>query len=131
MVPRDAGIGEPSESWGYHNLTANYFEDHRNCNCPNVSTTPIMAMGCRQCLSLSVVQLKGKHCRKPHCRNGVVDTFGQELPQETQTSPKYQILKCPSQNLFRRTLVLNKDDVCMKKKYENIVGILVLWIDMF
>ena len=33
-------------------------------------------MGCRQCLSLSVVQLKGKHCRKPHCRNGIVDTFG-------------------------------------------------------
>ena len=32
-------------------------------------------MGCRQCLSLSVVQLKGKHCRKPHCCNGVVDTF--------------------------------------------------------
>ena len=23
-----------------------------------------------------VVQLKGKDCRKPHCRNGVVDTFG-------------------------------------------------------
>jgi hypothetical protein len=44
--------------------------------CSNVSTTPIMAMGCRQCLPLSVVQLKGKHCRKPHCRNGVVDTFG-------------------------------------------------------
>jgi hypothetical protein len=43
---------------------------------PNVSTTPITAMGCRQCLPLSVVQLKGKHCRKPHCRNGVVDTFG-------------------------------------------------------
>ena len=44
---------------------------------PNVSTTPITAMGCRQCLPLSVVQLKGKHCRKPHCCNGVVDTFGQ------------------------------------------------------
>jgi hypothetical protein len=43
--------------------------------CSNVSTTPITAMGCRQCLPLSVVQLKGKHCRKPHCRNGVVDTF--------------------------------------------------------
>ena len=42
---------------------------------PNVSTTPITAMGCRQCLLLNVVQLKGKHCRKPHCRNGVVDTF--------------------------------------------------------
>ena len=25
---------------------------------------------------LSVVQLKGKHCRKPHCRDGVVDMFG-------------------------------------------------------
>ena len=32
--------------------------------CPNVSTTPITAMVCRQCLPLSVVQLKGKHCRK-------------------------------------------------------------------
>jgi hypothetical protein len=42
----------------------------------NVSTTPILATGCRQCLPLSVVQLKGKHCRKPHCHNGVVDTFG-------------------------------------------------------
>ena len=30
-----------------------------------------MAMGCRQCLSLSVVQLKGKHCQKPYCRNAV------------------------------------------------------------
>jgi hypothetical protein len=26
---------------------------------PNVSTTPVTAMGCRQCLPLSVVQLKG------------------------------------------------------------------------
>ena len=41
--------------------------------CPNVSTTPITAMGCWQCLPLSVVHLKGKHCRKPHCRNGIVD----------------------------------------------------------
>ena len=47
--------------------------------CPNVSTTPITAMGYWQCLTLSVVQLKGKHCRKPHCHNGVVDTFGQYL----------------------------------------------------
>ena len=42
----------------------------------NVSTFPITAMGSRQCLSCSVVQLKGKNCRKPHCRNGVVDTIG-------------------------------------------------------
>ena len=50
-------------------------------HCPNVSTTPITAMGCRQCLPLSVVELKGKDCRKPHCRNGVVDTFVQYLFQ--------------------------------------------------
>ena len=40
---------------------------------------PIMAMGCRQCLPLRVFQHKGKLCRKPHCRNGVVDTFGQSV----------------------------------------------------
>ena len=34
-------------------------------------------MGCRQCLPLSVVQLKSKHCQKPCCRNVVIDTFGQ------------------------------------------------------
>ena len=50
--------------------------------CPNVSTTPITGMGCRQCLPLSAVQLKGKHFRKPHCLNGVVDTFKQyNLPE--------------------------------------------------
>ena len=41
----------------------------------NVSTTPITAMGCGQCLPLSVVQLKGKHCRKPNCHNVVVDNI--------------------------------------------------------
>jgi hypothetical protein len=51
---------------------------------PNVSTTPITAMGCQQCLPLSVVHLKGKHCRKPHCRNGVVDTFGPEQANEAK-----------------------------------------------
>ena len=38
---------------------------------------PLRQRGCRQCLPLSVVELKGKHCRKPHCCNGVVDTFVQ------------------------------------------------------
>ena len=38
----------------------------------NVSTTPIPAMGCQQCVALSVVHLKGEHCRKPHCRSGKV-----------------------------------------------------------
>ena len=41
----------------------------------NVSTTHITAMECWQCLPLSVVQLKDKHCRKPHCSNGIVDTL--------------------------------------------------------
>ena len=36
-------------------------------------------MECWQYLPLCVVQLKGKRCRKTHCRNGVVDTF--ELSQ--------------------------------------------------
>ena len=54
--------------------------------CPKWSTTPITAMGRQQCLPLSVVQLKGKHCRKPHCRNGVVDTFRQcQLPNFKRT----------------------------------------------
>ena len=46
------------------------------------STTPITAIGCRQCLPLSVVQLKGKHSWKPQCRNGIVDTFGHDLLYE-------------------------------------------------
>ena len=45
--------------------------------CRNVSTIPITAMGCQQCLPLSVVQLKDKHCWKLHCRNGVLDKFKQ------------------------------------------------------
>jgi hypothetical protein len=40
-------------------------------------------MGCQQCLPPSVVQLKGKHCRKPHCRNGVVGTFGLGFKEST------------------------------------------------
>jgi hypothetical protein len=39
-----------------------------------------MAMGCQQCLPLSVVPLKGKLCQKAHCRNGDVDTFGHRTP---------------------------------------------------
>ena len=42
---------------------------------PNVSTTPITAMGCRQCFYLSVVPLKGKLIWKLRCLNGVVDTI--------------------------------------------------------
>ena len=55
------------------NLYVTYYVMIKFCvHCPNVSTTPIRAMECRQCLPLSVVQLKGK----PHRLNGVVDTSG-------------------------------------------------------
>ena len=43
----------------------------------SVSTTiPITVIGGRQCLPLSVVQLRGKHCQKPNCHNEFVDMFG-------------------------------------------------------
>ena len=34
----------------------------RGSECPKVSTTPIMAMGCQQCLPLNVFKMKGNHC---------------------------------------------------------------------
>ena len=46
------------------------------------------SMGCRQCLPLSVVHLKGKHCRKPHCRNGVVNTFRHDVCNSDFNWPK-------------------------------------------
>ena len=39
-----------------------------------------------QRLGFSVVQLKGKHCQKPHCHNGVVDTFGHQNPRKKSCS---------------------------------------------
>ena len=47
---------------------------------PNVSTTPSMAVGCLAMFTSQIVQLKGKHCQKLHCRNGVVDTFRPGVP---------------------------------------------------
>ena len=44
---------------------------------PDYTQTPITAMGCWQCLPLSVVWLKGRYCQKPHCRDEVVDTSEQ------------------------------------------------------
>ena len=60
----------------------------KRTQCPTISTTPITAMVCRQCLPLSVVQLKGRHCRKPHCPNGVVDTFRPLLPPNQTNKQK-------------------------------------------
>ena len=46
---------------------------------PNESTTPLRQWSFRQCLSFSWTTLRGKHFRKLHCRNGVVDMFGPKL----------------------------------------------------
>ena len=76
-------LGRNIKSSSLNYIDVSHFFVYLLVNCcsegPNVSTTPIMAMGCWQCLHLSVVQLKGKHCRKPHHHNGVVDTFGQSV----------------------------------------------------
>ena len=67
-----------SNSWYWfwlHQTILHIVWVHQWCSNQTYNRT-ITAMGCRQCLPFSVVQLKGKHCQKPHCRNGVVDTFG-------------------------------------------------------
>jgi hypothetical protein len=74
-------VGKPS----LINSQVSYSGYLKQTQGPNVSTNSISAMGCWQCLYLSVVQLKGKHCRKPHCRNGVVDTFEQGLEGNTKS----------------------------------------------
>ena len=71
--------------------------------CGNIFTTPITAMRCRNVyLTLfSVVHLKGKHCKKKHCRNWVVNTFGlcalnryiQRLDQPTKQGDKKSSFK--------------------------------------
>ena len=54
---------------------------------------PLRQRGCRQCLPLSVVQLKDKHCQKPHCHNGVVDALGQyQLSKWQKTLLLYHVL---------------------------------------
>ena len=62
----------------------------RKGDSSNVSTTPITEMGCRQSLPLVVVELKGKHCWKSHCRNGVEDMFGHTVVGWIR-EPKYML----------------------------------------
>ena len=72
-------------------------------------------MGCRQCLPLSVFKLKGKHCRKPHCRNGVVDTFGHWM-----LNLKYWLLT-GFKKLTKITKILPIDSVEMDLQLHNSV----------
>ena len=46
-------------------------------NANVICESSLTVMGCWQCSPLILVELKGKHCGKLHCHNGVVDTFGQ------------------------------------------------------
>ena len=80
-------------------------------SCPNISTTPITAMGCRQCLPLSVVQQKGKHCQKPHCHNGVVDTFGHQDAKRIQLKNIHIIQRKNTCSNKKKTLVNHKSDL--------------------
>ena len=89
---------------------------HRfRCLCPILSTTPITAMGCWQCLSLSVVQLKGKHYQKTHCRNVVVDTFRLFLSCQQQKNTKSaaavtSLRTFVRSNTFQRFLLPTSDE---------------------
>ena len=123
----------PKETWKLvlpqqRQLLKVLFEWHS----PNVSTTPIMAMGCRQCLPLSIVQLKGKHCRKLRCRNGVVDTFKHvsvtsEL-QRVGVSSHYELMtvqwkrrRCPwlkPPSLWAQKVTTKGEEVSEKKRRE-------------
>ena len=67
-----------------------YFKSPRRVGL-NVSTALIMAMKCRQCLPLSVVQLKCNHSGNPHCRN-FVDTLQISLGQMSNFESQKLIL---------------------------------------
>ena len=78
-------------------LAMNGFRKQIGIFFPNIPTTPITAMGCQQCLPPSVVQLKGKHCWKPHCRNGVVNTFRPYLLTVLSWIPLNELSSLPPQ----------------------------------
>ena len=91
-------------------------------HCPNISTTPITAMGCRQCLPLSVFQLKGKNCRKPHCRNGIIDTFRQSVVQGSPSM--YRGQKSTFDNNLvccQYLLIIYLGQECLKSQNKSIV----------
>ena len=61
---------------------------------PNVSTTPITAMGCQQCLPLSVVQLKVNIAQKPIAIMGLQTRSGQvSLLSGFTSKPIAQLVK--------------------------------------
>ena len=108
-----------------------------------------MAMGCRQCLPLSLLQLKGKHCQKPHCCNGVVDTFGpclsalnfwnvefeilglMNLMIEDQKSSSsnsiFQIWNFKNQVQIGRKSELSKIVLILNHHWRNYITVLTIW----
>ena len=73
-------------------------------------------MGCRQCLFHSVVQLKGKHCRKPNCRIGVVDTL-----EHCHKSLKFVIYCTAYRKAFRLIWAARK-----QRRLQNSFGLILI-----
>ena len=67
-----------------------------------------MALGCQQCLLPSVVQHKDKHCQKPHCCYGVVDTFGLYLVKSMNLSGQNMNLYCQQMNSLGQNMKFPK-----------------------
>ena len=87
-----------------------HLELQSNTQSLNVSTTPITAMECPQCLPFNVVQLKAKHCRNPHYCYGVVDMFGLSYLLNWLDSTQRQLM-----TYCIKFTILYKDCLVMKK----------------
>ena len=73
----------------------------------------------RHCMPFSIVQLQGKHCLKPHCRNGVVDTSGPML-LAYQARHAYKILSRD-----------NHKDLFIKKMNQNSITFTPVLVQIF
>ena len=59
-------------------------------------------------LPFSVVLLKDKHCQKPHCCYGVVDTFGLYLVKSMNLSGQNMNLYCQQMNSLGQNMKFPK-----------------------
>jgi hypothetical protein len=81
-LSRKAGLrlGKDSAGVGVKNLlgqsSLKYCRRRGLNRCPLAWELGTLPLDQLDLLPLSDVQLQGKHCRKPHCRNGFGDTFG-------------------------------------------------------
>ena len=93
---------------------------------------PLRQWGCWQCLPLSVVELKDKHCQKTHCRNGVVDTL--EYRNINTNNCIYIILSkfypnCPALNSEFSEQVLTHWPSDIPKLYSYFIWSVTAWMN--